>query len=323
MIRSSKLLKLALLLLASAVLDVSAQPYPNRPITLIWPFNAGNPSGEAMRVLAEETGKILGRPMVTEFRGGAGARLGVQALLKAPPDGYLLALGMGGTYTLLPLGSTTFKIEPLRDYTPIMIASESYSALTGHPSLPFRDLKGLIAYAKVNPDKLTYGSAGVGSDVHIQMERLMTEIGIQMTHIPYKGSAAALPDRLSGRLSFYLAGLDTAPLVNSGQLIAIATTGPRRASVFPNTPTLDESGAPGLVLKFWSGISGPPGMPQELVARLNAAFTEAFKSPTVLKAMEAGGWAVISSSPDAMTSRIKSELELLAPLVRKLNLSFD
>ncbi len=317
-----KLFRPAALLIAAMAFNCQAQSYPNRPITMIWPFNAGNPSGEAMRVLGEEAGKILGRPVLTEFRGGAGARLGVQAVLKAPPDGYLVGLAMGGTYTLLPLASAGFKIEPGRDYTPVMLVTEAYSALTGHPSLPFRDIKGLVAHARANPGKLTYGSTGVGSDVHVQMERMMAEIGIQMTHIPYKGSAAALPDRLSGRLDFYLSGLDNAPLVASGQLIAIATTGPRRVPTFPNTPTLDES-VPGLVLKFWSAMAAPPGTPADVVAKLNAAFTEAFKTPAVIKAMDTGGWFITPAGPDAMGARIKSELEALAPLVRRLNLSFD
>ena len=318
-----KLMRVAALLLAGIALDAGAQAYPNRNITFIWPFNVGTPNGEAFRVLADEAGKILGRPMVTEFRGGAGTRLGVQALLKAQPDGYLLAAGLGGTYVVTPLASPTFRLEPGRDYTPIMIATEAYSSLTSHPGLPFRDLKGLIAYAKANPGKLTFGSPGVGSDSHLHVERLMAATGIQMTHIPYKGSAAALPDRLNGTISMYMGGLDAAPLVNSGQLIAIATTGPSRASTFPNTPTLDESGAPGLVLKAWTGISAPPGTSPEIVARLNAAFTEAFKIPLVIKAMDVGGWAVTPSTPEAMTARIKSEFEIFRPLVRRLNLNFD
>lgn len=322
-VSSLKLLRLALLLIAGAALDVSAQAYPNRTITFIWPFNVGTTNGEAFRVLAEETGKILGRPMVTEFRGGAGGRLGLQALFKAAPDGYLIGAAIGSVYTVLPLASATFKIEPGRDYTPIMIATESYSLLTGHPSLPFRDLKGLVAYAKANPGKLTFGSPGVGNDSHLQVERIMAATGIQMTHIPYKGSAAAMPDRLSGTLDLYMSGVDAAPLVDSGKLIAIATTGPRRASVLPNTPTLEESGLPGMVLKAWVGLSVAPGTPREIVNRLNGAFNEAFKSPAVLKAMEVGGWFIMPSTPDAMTSRIKSEFELFAPMVQKLNLNFD
>ena len=320
---SRKLVAVVLALLAGVSFDSGAQSYPARNITFIWPFNVGTPNGEAFRVLAEEAGKILGRPMVTEFRGGAGTRLGVQALLKAQPDGYLVAAGLGGTYVVTPIASPSFKIEPGRDYTPVMIATEAYSSLTAHPGLPFRDLRGLIAYARSNPGKLTFGSPGVGSDSHLHVERLMAATGIQMTHIPYKGSAAALPDRLNGTISMYMGGLDAAPLVTSGQLIAIATTGPSRAATFASTPTLDESGAPGLVLKSWTGLSVPPGTPPEIVARLNSAFTEAFRSPVVIKAMDVGGWAVTPSTPDAMTARIKSEFEVFGPLVRRLNLNFD
>lgn len=309
--------------LAGLSCAASAQGYPNRPITFIWPFQAGSPNGEAMRVLASETGKILGQPMTTDFRGGAGSRLGVQAMQKAAPDGYLIGSALDGVLVVLPMASKTFRPEPGKDYTPILVSAESHSTLSGHPSLPFRDVKGLVAYAKANPGVLNYASPGIGGNSHLYFERFQLVTGIQLTHVPYKGSTASLPDRMSGRIHIAMGGQDVKTIVDSGKLIAIATTGPQREKLYPNTPTLSET-YPGMVFKAWVGVVAPPGTPQDIIAKLNAAFSSALKLPEVRKTMEGAFWKVVEGSgPEEFMARHKADTETYGPLVKKLGLVLD
>ncbi len=299
--------------------------YPARTVTFIWPFAAGNPSGEAFRVYAEETGKILGRPMITDFRGGAGGRLGLQAVMAAPPDGYLVAAALDASFSAIPLMSDSFKPELGRDYSPVIAPVDSAPVLTSHPSLPFRDVRGLIAHVKANPGKLNFGSAGVGSWTHLALEVFLDAAGgLNMVHIPYKGGASAIADRLSGRVSLYISGADVASMVNSGQLIGLAVIHPKRLASLPNMPTLAEAGLPQASLRQWMGIIAPSGTPQEVVARLNVAFNAALKVPAVVKAMEAGGWIINpDTSPDDFTRLVRSDIATWSPIVRRTGLKID
>lgn len=301
----------------------AAQGYPNRTVTFIWPFAAGAPSGEFYRLLAEEAGRQMGQSMVTEFRGGAGLRLGVQAVSKAPPDGYLLSGAVDGVLTVLPMASASFKVEQGRDYTPITIASESFIVLSSHPSLPFRDLKGLIAYAKANPGKLNFGSTGVGGNSHMHMERLMSVTGIVLTHVPYKSAAQAMPDRLSGTVHLFMGGPDVKTMVDAGKLVGLAVSSPRRMAELPSTPTLDESGFPGLGMKPWISVVGPPGLPRDIVMKVNGAFIAALKTPEIRKRAADILFELLGSSPEEFSARIKTDLDAYAPIVQKLGLKLD
>ncbi len=299
-----------------------AQGYPNRPITFIYPFTPGTPVGESYRSMAVEAGRILGQPMVVENRGGAGGRLGIMAVSKAPPEGYLLSTVLDSTMAVVPLVSESFKLQPIKDYVPITIASEGYNVLSAHVGLPFRDLKGLVAYAKANPGKLNYGTNGIGSSIHLYMELLMAATGTEMTHIPYKGQTESIPDRLSGTTHFWFGAAEAKPFIEKGQLVAIVTSGPQRMKEFPDTPTLIESGV-NLTLKAWLGVVAPPGTPPDVITKLNAAFAAALNSAEVRKRFEFAGHVGVGTGPDEMLKRIRADAEAYAPIVRRINLKLD
>ncbi len=314
-------------LLSGVTSNAAAQSsFPNRVMTFIWPFGPGTANGEAFRVLADEAGKVLGRPMITEFRPGGGSRLGVTAVTAAPADGHLVAAGLDTIFTALPLMSPTFKAELGKDYAPVVLAVDSTPVWSSHPSLPFRDIKGLIAYAKANPGKLSFGSPGVGSWAHMTYEVFMDAAGgISMLHVPYKGSALAIPDRLSGLVNMYISGPDAAvPQIQQGQLIGLAVIHSQRLAALPDMPTLAEAGVPQANLRNWVGIVTTPGTPQEIVMKLNGAFNAALKTQAVAKAMAAGGWLVNhGTTPEDMTRQIRSDAAVWGPIVRRLNLKAD
>lgn len=312
--------------LAATAMNAAAQGYPNRTVTFIWPFAGATPNAEAFRVLADEAGKVLGRPMVTDFRPGAGSRLGVQAVMNAPGDGYLVAAALDTIFSALPLMSGSFKPELGKNYSPIVAPVDSTPVLTSHPSLPFRDLKGMIAYAKANPGKLTGGSPGIGSWAHLTFEVIMAEAGgIDITQVPYKSSALALPDRFSGRVSMYISGPDTAvPFMQAGKLVGLAVIHPKRLEGAPDMPTLAEAGLPKASLRNWVGIVAPAGTPQDVVMKLNAAFNAALKKPETVKAMQVGGWLVShGTTPEVFAQYVKSDLATWGPIVRRLGLKTD
>lgn len=299
-----------------------AQGFPAKPITLVWVFP---PSAiEApIRALAEEAGKLLGQPMLIDIRPGAGGRIGVNSVVRSPADGYTIGLFTDPLLTTLPQASANYKVEMGRDYVPVQITMETASMLNGHTSLPFRDLRGLIAYAKANPGKLTFGSSGIGGAAHINLERLAVAAGIQFTHVPYKGAGQALADRLSGVCNLWMGAADFQQHVADGKLFPIATTGTTRVKEFPDTPTLAEAGLPGLTLKTWFAMIAPPGTSPEIVTRLNRALNAAIKSPEVIARMEKVGFIPVGSTPEEMATRVRTDSEVNGPIVRKLGLRFD
>jgi tripartite-type tricarboxylate transporter receptor subunit TctC len=316
---------LASVLLLVFSTGLAAQTFPNRPIFLYWPQAPGRPTEAAFRAMANEAGKLLGQPMIVEPRPGAGGRLPVTSLASAVADGHVLGAAFDAILAVTPLASASFRVQPGRDYAPVMLVNENPLLMFGHPSLPFRDVPGLVAYARANPGKLNFGSSGIGSTSHIHWERLMARTGIQLLHVPYKGIAQALPDMLAGIVQLWIGVPDAGykSLMESGKLVPIAATGSQRLSDYPNTPTLEEAGLKGLVLIPWGGIVAPPGTPRDTIEKLNGAFKAALKMPEVVRQMQVAGFSIIGSSPEEFSARIKADLEGNAPIVRRLNLSFD
>ena len=301
---------------------VAAQGFPTKPITVIYPFPPGNPAENKLRVMYAEAAKTLGQPIVTEYRPGAGGRLGVVAVQKAPPDGYLLSFATDSVLTVASQASPTFHPQVERDYVAIHAPYAVSLTIVSHPSLPFRDARGWIEYAKANPGKLTYASQGIGGSQHLNMEQATGALGISMTHVPY-GATQMMPDMLSGTVSMTLFGLITVKQhIDAGKLIAIATSGPSRSPLLPNVPTLKELGYD-VSAQSWTAIVGPPGLPAETVNRLNAALNAAQKTPEIAKMLASDDSYVSLATPQAITAQIRSEYDKMGPLVRRLNLKFD
>jgi tripartite-type tricarboxylate transporter receptor subunit TctC len=302
--------------------DAAAQAYPNRPITMIYPFPpAGSPV--AFNALFQEASKVLGQPIVVEYKPGAGNRFGVTDIMKARPDGYTLAAATDSVLAVLPLTNSTFKAEAGRDYLPLMQMIEYFFVITAHPSVPFRDFQGLIAHARANPGKLNFAGTEPGGVRHFLLERIQAATGIRMTNVPYKGDAASLTDRLSGIVEIGISAGGFKPHIDSGKLVAIVTTGPKRMQEFPGVPTMEETGYKGFTLTSWFGLIAPAGTPPEIMTRLNAALNEGLKSPEVIRLLAQQGFQPVGGSPEQFAQKIKADMAANAPVVSKLGLKFD
>lgn len=299
-----------------------AQGFPAKPITVIYPFPPGNPAENKLRVMYAEAAKTLGQPIVTEYRPGAGGRLGALAVQKAAPDGYLLSFIVDSVLTVMPHASPTFKLQVEKDYVAVHQPYGVSLTITAHPSLPFRDARGWIDYARANPGKLTYASQGIGGGQHLNMERTMEALGITMTHVPY-GATQMMPDVLSGTIDMVGFGIITVKQhIDAGRLIPIATSGPARSPLLPNIPALKELGYD-IAAQSGTVIIGPPGMPAENVNRLNTAFNAAQKTPEIAKMLASDDSFVSLATAQAITAQIRAEYDRMGPLAKRLNLKFD
>ena len=227
--------------------QVYAQSYPSHAISLIIPYPPGGPIDVGFRVIAPELGAQLGQSVIIDNRSGAGGIVGAQAMMRAPKDGYTLGVVNNPIAAILPLITPEFRVEPEKDYAPIALALETFTILVARPSLPFRDLKGLVAYAKANPGKLNAGAPGLGSGSHLTFELLKLAAGFDATVIPYSGEAPAITGVLAGQTDVLVATANVKQHLDSGKLIALATSGAQRWDVFPNVPTLRETGVADLI----------------------------------------------------------------------------
>lgn len=301
----------------------AAQPYPTRSITLIRPFPPGGGSDVAWRTIAQAATVPIGQQIVLDSRPGAAGRNGLNALKTAMPNGYLLATGTNIELVIQGLALPSMVVEPGRDYTGITTTFQNPLVLIANPKVTFRDMRGMIAFAKANPNKLNFASGGVGSTSHLGIELINMMAGVEIVHVPYKGGPPAQTAVVAGEAELGLASGVAKPFVDSGKLIAIATTtSPGRWEAFPNIPTLTELGFP-VTVAPWQGVIGPPGMPEEIVARINAAFLAALKDPSLVEKLRATGNDIIPSTPAEFAARVATENKIWGPVVRKVGLTFD
>ena len=291
-------------LATSAPYAFAADTYPSKPIKLIVPFPPGGPTDIMGRTTAKILSDKLKQPVVVENRPGAGGNLGTDAIAKSPADGYTIGMGVISSLSIAPALGTKLPFNASTDFTPITLVGIAKGAIVAHPSAPFNDLKGMIAYAKANPGKLSYGSSGIGTANHLAGEFLSSVAGIQMVHIPYKGSTQLAQDLLGGQLllSFESSLTSAAPNVQSGKLKAIAITSSSRSSLLPNIPTVAEQGFPGFDVPTWVGLIGPANLPKEVLTTLNRAMVEGLKSKETID-----GFAQFGSEPKATTPEQFSE----------------
>jgi tripartite-type tricarboxylate transporter receptor subunit TctC len=294
-------LRLALLPLAfgAAMTAGSAQEFPTRPITLVVPYSAGGGNDAMARIAGELMSKPLGQQVVIENRGGAGGSIATRAVAKAAPDGYTLVIGGTGTLAINPTLYGNVGYDPRKDFAPVGLIGTSQLVILVHPSVPATSVKELIAYAKTNPGKLNYASAGVGSGIHLSTEYFRHEAGIAITHIPYKGSGPALTDLVGGHVNIYFSSMPPAiGLVKEGKVRALAVTGPSRSPIFPELPTVAEAALPGFEAVLHCGIVAPAGTPKPVVARLNAALRSAVLSEELKTKLATDGTEPLASTPE-------------------------
>ena len=260
----------------------------------------------------------LGQQIVIENRGGAGGSIATRQVAHATPDGYTLGLGGTGTLAVDPTLYPNAGYDPRKDFAPIGLIGTSALVLVIHPSIPAHNVKELIAYAKANPGKLNFASAGVGSGIHLAAEYFKVQAGIEMTHVPYKGSAPALADLVGGHVSMYFSSLPPAiGLVKDGKIRALAVTGLKRSPIFPELSTVSESGLPGFEAVLHYGIVAPAGTPKPIVQKLNAALRQAVMSDELKQKLAADGTEPLASTPEEYAADIDKEETKWSVIVKK------
>jgi len=296
----------------------SAAGYPNRPITLVVPYAAGGGNDVLARAVAEPMGKTLGQSLVVENHGGAGGSIGTRLVAKAAPDGYTLGLGGTGTLAIDPTLYANVGYDPRKDFAPVGLIATSPLIILVNPSVPAHNVQELIALAKAQPGKLSYASAGRGSGIHLGTVLFAEMAGIQLTHVPYRGSGPALTDLLGGHVQIYFSSLPPAiGLVKDGKLRALGVTALKRSAVFPDIPTVAEQGLPGFEAVLHYGIVAPAGTPRPIVDKLNAALRGALTDDKVKKHIATEGAEPLPTTPDEYAADIDREETKWSALVKK------
>lgn len=283
--------------------------FPNRAIRMIVPFAAGGAVDLMARPIGKKLHEILGQPAVIDNRAGAGGSIAAEFVAKSPPDGYTLFVGSTSPLAINPAYFDKVGYDTVRDFTPISLIAQQPLVIVAHPSLPVRNPKDLIALAKKNPGKMSYGSAGPGTSNHLVGALLGKVAGIDIVHVPYKGGGPALTALLSGEIELQVSQPNTmVPHVRNGRVRAVATTGKRRSETMPDVSTLAEAGFKELEIVGWYCIVGPAGMARANVERLENAIQRAVASPEFSNLMKAEGTEPISSTPDELGNLMKSEV---------------
>ena len=305
----------------AAPLAAAAQ-YPARPIKLIVPLAAAGTGDTLSRTVGEEMGKILGQPVVIDNRPGAGGLVGTEFVAAAPADGYTL-LAVSPSHVINPALYAKKTYDPLKSFEPITVMANTHQVIVAHPSVEAKNLKELIAYAKKNPGKLNYGSAGTGSATHLNMELFKSMAGVDIVHVPYKGSTQARNDVLAGQVQLAMDGLlPLQPLIKEGRLKALAITSSHRAKSNPEIPTIGET-VPGYASDTWYGILVPAGTPKEIIVTLHAAAVKALNSPGVRARLEKLGAEPVGNSPAEFRRLLERELLLWTKVVKDSGAKVD
>ena len=300
-----------------------AQSYPAKPIRMIVPLAAGGGTDLVARTMAQKMGELLSQPVVVDNRPGGGTIIGAELAAKSAPDGYTLYVSSPtivinhGLHAKLPY-------DAIRDFTPVSQWVSFANVLVVHPSLPVHSVRELIDYAKARPGQINYGSAGNGSTTHLGMELLKTMAGIDLLHVPYKGSTPAMADLLGGRVSLMLdAAITSMPHVKNGKLRALAVSGTARSRLNPELPTIAETGLPGYDSSVWIGLFAPAGTPSAIVDQLHASAAKTLQMPEVRERLLSQEMEPVGSSPEQFSAVVKSDLAKWLKVIKAGNVRLD
>ena len=308
----------------SAAGPAAAQVYPTRPVTIVVPFAAGGGNDILARLLAQHMGRALGQQFVIENRAGAAGTIGARAVAKAPPDGHTLMVGHSGVFAIAPALYADPGYDPRRDFAPIGLIASYQQILVAHPSLPTRSIADLIALARKQPGKITYATAGIGSGSHVSTELFATMADVKLTHVPYRGTGAMQGDLVGGHVDM---AISTFPSVfgqiRSGLLRTIAVTGEARSSIFPDVPTIAESGVPGYAAVIHYGMVAPAGISRTIADRLNAQLRAALGSEDVRARIAEEGGEPLPGTAEQQAKDLAEEEAKWGALVRKLGIKSE
>jgi tripartite-type tricarboxylate transporter receptor subunit TctC len=303
-------------LLAASLAGIAQQAYPNRPVKIIVPFAASGPADNYARFMAQRLQEALGQNFVVDNRPGAGSIIGTDAAAKSAPDGYTLLM-MSNTQTV---NESLIPVRPfnlLKDFVPIAPINYSDLVLVAHPSVPAQNLPELIKYAKANPGKINYASSGNGTPYHMAGELFKYMAGVNMTHIPYKGSAAARTDVLSGQVDVMFDAVTTmTENIKAGKVRGLATTGRTRSTVAPELPTVNDDGVPKYEALIWLGMMAPAGTPDAIVQRLNTEINKIVNAPDVKATWAKQGAVAMSMTAPAFAKYVADDVTKWATIVK-------
>ena len=309
--------------LAVAVLaSVAHAQYPNKPIRLVVTFPTGGAPDILARIISEKT--QLGQSVVVDNKPGAGGNIGGEITAKSPPDGYTLVMGTVGTHSINGALYSKMPYDMVKDFAPVSLIASTPNLLVVYPGLPVKNVQELIAYAKANPGKLSFGSPGIGTSIHVSGELMKSMTGIEMTHVPYKGRQFAIPDLLGGQIQLMFDNMPSAlPLAKDGKLRALGQTGARRSPSAPDVPTVAEQGLPGFEATSWFALFAPAGTPKDIIAKINADALKIFKLPDVVERMKTLGLDPILSSPEELARYQLAEIAKWAKVVKESGAKAD
>lgn len=300
-----------------------AATWPTRPITMIVPFPPGGPTDLVARLMASQLSQQLGQTIVVENKGGANATIGMTAAANAKPDGYTILYNTS-SIALAPNLYTKLALKPVKDFDAVSSTAVIPLVLLTHPSVPANTIEEFIAYAKKNPGKLSYGSAGAGNVTHLGAFLLNQSTGIEAEHIPYRGSAPAMTDLVGGQVQFMTNTLnDSLPFIRENRVKALVITSKERSATLPDVPTASEGIIPGFEMGAWQGIVVPAGTPPAITARLNAEVRKALKSDTILKQLALQGAQPLGSTVDEYSNYLRSETKRWGDVIQAAGVKLD
>jgi tripartite-type tricarboxylate transporter receptor subunit TctC len=307
-----------------AFMGIASAQYPAKPIRMILAFPPGGPTDINARVFAQKLSDQMGQQVVVDNRAGAGGNIGAAEAARAAPDGYTIFYNTSAI-AIAPSLYSKIAFDPLKDFTPVVLAATVPLVLAVNPGLPVKTVQEFVAYAKANPSKMNYASSGAGTITHLASALFLTQMGLEMQHIPYKGSAPALVDVVSGQVQMMIDTINTvAPYAKENRLRALAIAIPRRSALLPDVPTLEQAAnLPGFEMSAWQGVVVPAGTSPEIVARLNAEVNKALQGADLRARLAAGGSEPLGGTSEQYAAYIRSELGRWAKVVRDSGAKLD
>ena len=314
----------ALVLASTPPASAQTDAYPSKPIRIVVPFPAGGTTDILARAVAQKITEAWGQSVVVDNRPGAGGNIGAELVAKSAPDGYTLLMGTVGTHAINTSLYAKMPFDHVKDFTPVVLVAGVPNVLVVHPSVPAKSVAELVAYAKANPGKLNFASSGSGTSIHLSGELFKTSAGVQMTHVPYKGSAPALTDLMGGQVQLMFDNLPSAlPHIKAGKLRALAVTSTVRAPTLPDVPTIAESGFPGFEASSWFGLLAPAGTKPEVVAKLNAEVRKWLETPEAREKLASQGANAAGGTPEDFARHIAAETAKWARVVKESGAKVD
>ena len=312
------------LVLAMVAGPVWAQDFPSRPLKLVVPYAPGGGADSVARIVAKKVAENIGQPIVIENKGGAGSIVGTDLVAKAEPDGYTLLLGQSGPISINPAVYKSLPYDPVKDFAPITMTTAYPYILVVNAESPAKTLQEFVALAKSKPGGLNYGSTGVGAANHLVAELFASKAGLKMTHVPYRGTALAVGDLVSGTLNVVFGDpISVLPHIKSGKLRALAVTSLERSPVAPEVPTVAESGYPGFEALAWHGILAPARTPPAVIQKLNAEIVKALADPATKELLEKQAMQTVGNSPEAFAAFIQKDIATWKAVAAAANVTVE